>query len=68
MYEHLRTLVVSILVGSLILAIGLGFFIAKLIVKPLHQAIEVLESVAAGDLTRVLEVDTTDEVVRWQSR
>jgi methyl-accepting chemotaxis protein len=43
-------------------AMALGAFIGRLIARPLQQTVEVLESVAAGDLTRTLSVQTRDEV------
>jgi methyl-accepting chemotaxis protein len=61
-YAQARKLVLSILFGAIVLAIALGYFIAKLIAGPLRQAVDVLESVAAGDLTRSLEARHTDEV------
>ncbi len=61
-YEQSRTLMISILLVALALALALGYFIARLIAAPLRQTAEVLESVAAGDLTRSLDVRTKDEV------
>jgi len=61
-YDQSRTLMISMLCVALTMAMALGYFIAKLISAPLQQTVGVLESVAAGDLTRSLEVETTDEV------
>ena len=62
LYEQSRIIMLAILFGALVIAMALGFFIAKLIANPLRQTVEVLEAVAAGDLTRSLEVSTKDEV------
>ncbi len=62
LYSHMRMIMLTIVSGALGLALALGYFIAKLISRPLQNAVEVLESVAAGDLTRSLDVQTKDEV------
>ena len=61
-YQKARTMMVVMILGSMGLALALGYFIARLIASPLRRTVEVLESVAAGDLTRSLDVQTTDEV------
>src|ERR1022692_3164148 len=61
-YEQSRTVMLSIVLIAVSFAIGLGYFIGKLIASPLRQSVEVLESVAGGDLTRSLDVQTKDEV------
>ncbi len=43
------------------LAIGLGIFITRAIVRPLGEAVEVAGRVASGDLTATIEVKTSDE-------
>jgi methyl-accepting chemotaxis protein len=61
-YAATRTTMIVTLLGSLGLALALGFSIAKLIANPLGKTVHVLEAVAAGDLTQSLDVNTTDEV------
>ncbi len=61
-YQQARTSMVAIILGSIGLALALGFFIGRLIAAPLRRTVEVLEAVAAGDLTQSLELHTTDEV------
>ena len=51
----------SVAVGVL-LALGLGILIARLISRPLLRTVEVLECVAAGDFSRRLDLNTRDEV------
>jgi methyl-accepting chemotaxis protein len=61
-YEQSRTSTVAIVLIAVGFAIGLGYFIGKLIATPLGQTVEVLDMVAEGDLTRSLDVQTKDEV------
>lgn len=49
---------------GLVLAIGCGFYIARLIAKPIGIAVATLERVAAGDLTARCNVTARDEVGR----
>jgi methyl-accepting chemotaxis protein len=46
------------------LALFLGYLIARMVAKPLAQAVTILETVAGGDFTRRLDLDTKDEVGR----
>ena len=62
LFQQARTLVLSVIFGAVMLSVALGLFISKLIANPLGRTVEVLESVAGGDLTRSLDVSTTDEV------
>ena len=50
-----------ILLGTA-LGLGMGLLIANIVSTPLHAAVRVLGSVAAGDFTQRLELDTKDEV------
>ena len=56
-YEQSRTLMMAIVLVAIGFAIGLGYFIGKLIATPLGKSVEVLETVAGGILR-----------VRWMSR
>jgi methyl-accepting chemotaxis protein len=62
LYQQSRITMLSILLGAIVIAVTLGLFIAKLIATPLRQTVEVLESVAGGDLTQSLDLPTKDEV------
>ena len=55
------TLTMTILCFGVAVAIGLGLFIARIISRPLREAVEVANRLAAGDLTVVLESNTKDE-------
>lgn len=61
-YAGLRSLMIGILVAAVLGAMGLGYFLASLVSKPLHQTVEVLDAVAQGDLTRTLDIATADEI------
>jgi methyl-accepting chemotaxis protein len=61
-YARLRKSLATVLCFSVLISIGLGYFISQLISRPLHATVGVLEKVAAGDLTVQLEVETLDEV------
>jgi methyl-accepting chemotaxis protein len=62
LYASMRRTLIGILLGAVILALGLGIFIARLIARPLAQSVEVLQAVRDRDLTRTLDIETTDEV------
>jgi methyl-accepting chemotaxis protein len=51
----------GIIVG-LVLAISLGFFITRLITRPIHSVVELAGHLAAGDLTRSVDIQSKDEM------
>jgi methyl-accepting chemotaxis protein len=53
-------LAVGFVIGSIVFS--LGVLIAKGILGPLNQVMQVLQAVASNDLTHVVDVDSTDEV------
>ena len=53
-------IVASIL--AVVVAVAISVCIARCIVKPIRQGVEFAEAMAAGDLTRQLEVDQKDEI------
>ncbi len=61
-YSVSRVMVVGFVGGGLALVLVLGWIIARLIARPMGQAVEVLGAVARGDFTRTLDVATKDEV------
>jgi len=63
-YASLRTTSVAVVLVGVIVAILLGTFIARVLAKPLRQALTVCESVAQGDYSQRLQVDSTDEIGR----
>ena len=46
----------------LLIGVGVAVFIRRSITQPLEKAIGVVRQVAAGDLTTVIEIDSTDEI------
>ncbi len=56
------------LVGALVLAMTaiLGFLITRSIVRPLKKAVAVAETVAAGDLSSAISIDSKDETGQLQ--
>lgn len=54
------TLVFAIL--GMVLAIGMGVFIARIITRPLQQGVEFAQAIASGDLSRRLELRSKDEI------
>jgi methyl-accepting chemotaxis protein len=63
-FTHLRNMLVVTIGLAVLFSLSLGYFIARLISRPLAATVGVLEKVAAGDLTAQLEVETKDEVGR----
>ena len=47
---------------SIVLSLLLGYFLARIIARPLAKSVEVLSAVARGDFTQTLDVNTKDEV------
>jgi methyl-accepting chemotaxis protein len=56
-----REMMICVAVG-LIVAIGGGLWVTSLIVRPLSKVVMVLETVAQGDLTPRVEIDSKDEI------
>ena len=61
-YDKTRNMLYTIIGVGIFCCMGLGYFIAQLISKPLRDTVGVLEKVAEGDLTVQLDLDTEDEV------
>ncbi len=57
---QLFTLIFAVM--SVLLAIGLGIFIARIITVPLKRSVEFAEAVAGGDLTHRLDMKREDEI------
>jgi methyl-accepting chemotaxis protein len=61
-YARSRRIAIAALLAALLIAAGSVVVVGRSISKPLGSAVEVLERVAAGDLTARLDVDSEDEV------
>jgi len=66
-YQSARAMMLSAVAVSLLLGVILSIVIARGFSVPLGQAVAVLERVADGDLTVVLDVNTKDEVGQMAS-
>ena len=59
-----KALMLFVLVFGIAAGLLMGFVIARMIAAPLSAAVRVLGSVAGGDFTQSLEIDTRDELGR----
>jgi methyl-accepting chemotaxis protein len=60
-FESTRTLMISLAAASLALAGLIGWWITRSITRPMARALEVANTVAAGDLTSRIDVSSRDE-------
>ncbi|WP_296950855.1 methyl-accepting chemotaxis protein [uncultured Massilia sp.] len=60
-FERTRLVLVGVTVLALLVAVAVGWFITRSIVLPMRRAVAVARTVAAGDLSSHIEVDSTDE-------
>ena len=67
-YQSSRTASIIMLVIGCVLAIGLGFAVARQIVRSLTRVGDVCDGLAAGDLTRTSGLTTRDEPGRMGRR
>ena len=63
-FKSARALVLGLILGGIALSILLGWTIARMIVNPLTQGVRLMESVAEGDFTGHINLDSQDEVGR----
>jgi len=60
-YESARSLMLALTAGAFLVALGVAFWISRSITRPLEQAVRVATSLAEGDLTVQVEVNSRDE-------
>ena len=60
-YENARLLMSLFALFSVTLSAFIAWFITRSIVRPVGEAVRVAQTVAAGDLTSLIEVDSKDE-------
>ena len=60
-YAQARLWLIALGVAALVLAAFIGWAISRSITRPMARAVEVARTVAAGDLTSHIEVDSRDE-------
>ena len=63
-YDRTKWLVGGLLAAAVATGAVLAFVITRSITRPIGRALEVAETVAAGDLTSRIDVDSTDETGR----
>jgi methyl-accepting chemotaxis protein len=61
-YSSTQNLMIAIGLATLAFAAALGVWITRSITRPVNRALEVANTVASGDLTSEIEVDSTDEL------
>ncbi|UQY35390.1 methyl-accepting chemotaxis protein [Pseudomonas fulva] len=60
-YEHSTSIVVLVVIIATVMTILLAIYLTRSIVKPLGRAVEVAQTIAAGDLTRDVDDHGRDE-------
>lgn len=53
--------ITAMIIGTLV-AILLGFIITRMITSPINKAVDLSKTIAAGDLTKTIDIDQKDEV------
>ena len=64
LYAEARSTMLYYIFGAILIGLGLGWYTANTVSGPLRKAVTMLTEVAAGDLTRTLDVDSKDEIGR----
>ena len=62
LYQFSRTLMLSLIAGGLLLGIAIGYFMSRMITRPLGHAVDIANRLAAGDLSGMVSVTGTDEI------
>jgi len=60
-YASARTLLVGLGICGILIGIGVAYFATRSITAPINEAVKVAETVAGGNLTSHIEVNSTDE-------
>ena len=61
LYVSSRAWVVGVIFGAIAIGLALAFWVARIVARPLREAVQIAQTVAAGDLTSRIEPKTTDE-------
>ena len=61
-YEKARSLMLGLGFSAVLIALGLSYWIARSITRPMNEAMRIAQTVASGDLTSDIKVKTTDEM------
>ncbi|MDI7740589.1 methyl-accepting chemotaxis protein [Lysinibacillus fusiformis] len=62
LYNSARIFTIAVIILSVLLNIGIGLFISRLISNPLKEISDLVEKVSKGDLTETTAIDTKDEI------
>lgn len=60
-YQQARTLMLALAIAAFLMGAGIAFWVTRSITKPLGEAVDVANQLAAGDLTATIEVTSKDE-------
>lgn len=61
-FSSKTTLMISVIIASILIAIGLGLLVATIISKPVNILVGAANKIADGDLDVDIEIDSKDEV------
>ncbi|HEY9062268.1 MAG TPA: methyl-accepting chemotaxis protein [Pseudobacteroides sp.] len=61
-YQQQSVIMIIIIIIGILLAIGIGFYIANLISKPVNQIVSGASKIADGNLNVTIDIDTKDEI------
>ncbi len=56
--------VMAVLLAAILVSGGLVFFLARMVSRPMHRAVEMIEEMEQGDLSTRLKMDQKDEIGR----
>jgi methyl-accepting chemotaxis protein len=62
LYSSSRTITYIIIAGAVALSVFFGFFISRIISRPLQKVVNIVSRVSEGDLTQTAEIATKDEI------
>ncbi len=60
-FVMVRNISIAAIIFGVLLAGFMAFWLIRLIARPLHEAVQIARSVAAGDLTQQIDVQSTNE-------
>jgi methyl-accepting chemotaxis protein len=61
-YESSRLFMIALVIGGVLLGLGLGFFISRIISKPVGQLAGVADKIAVGDVNQNVDYRSGDEL------
>jgi len=60
-YQNSRNMLSGIAIIAILLACGFAYWTTRSITRPLNQAVQIARTIAAGDLTSNIQVESSDE-------